>query len=328
MSPSPPELPASIYLAGPMTGIPEYNFPAFQLAAADLRGRGIDVWSPAEHDLANGFDPATDAAKPLRHYMEHDLPAVLASDAVVVLPGWEDSKGARLEVHTATACDIPVLSYPLLAPLDIRVIIGRHTETSWGQGTGVLDAADSIWRGEPSYTRVHGRLWDAAPADGTFAKDAWLDGMRDYFKAPVGRELGLVTDGMPDLSEDMRQHVVTNAITGGQKETRPARMDLLPWDQLWTVAELYAYGAQKYEDRNWERGYAYSLSIAAMLRHAAKFVQGENDDPESGCPHLASVVFHALALMRFVSLAELNELPLELDDRPVMAGVRAREDAR
>lgn len=97
------------YLAGPMRGIHEYNFPAFYAAAAALRKHGLDVWSPAENDVnQDGFDPAKDTAHPMRHYMKRDLPAVLNADMVCVLPGWEKSQGAQLEVHVARACGIPV----------------------------------------------------------------------------------------------------------------------------------------------------------------------------------------------------------------------------
>lgn len=46
-----------LYLGGPMTGYPEFNFPAFHAAAAVLRADGHEVWSPAEFDLTEGFDP-------------------------------------------------------------------------------------------------------------------------------------------------------------------------------------------------------------------------------------------------------------------------------
>lgn len=106
-----------VYLAGPMRGIEEYNFPAFHSAAADLRERGYTVWSPAERDEEqDGFDPKTDEAKPMLHYMRHDLPAVLDADLVVVLPGWQNSTGARLEVHVAEQCGIPVRRYPDMQP--------------------------------------------------------------------------------------------------------------------------------------------------------------------------------------------------------------------
>ena len=111
------ETPKSVYLAGPMTGIPEFNFPAFHAAAFDLRDRGIEVFSPAEKDLEDGFDPQKDKASPLAHYMQDDLPAVCRSDAVVCLPGWQRSKGARLETMVAHYLEIPVLTYPDLTPV-------------------------------------------------------------------------------------------------------------------------------------------------------------------------------------------------------------------
>lgn len=106
-----------VYLAGPMRGIAEFNFPAFHEAAADLRARGLEVWSPAEADEElDGFDPATDEPRSFVHYMRRDLPAVMDSDALVALPGWQSSTGARLEVHVADECGIPVLRYPDLEP--------------------------------------------------------------------------------------------------------------------------------------------------------------------------------------------------------------------
>jgi hypothetical protein len=84
-----------------------YNFPAFDRAAAALRAHGLEVISPAELDREAGFDPINlpkdwdwstlpeDFA--LRHAAERDLNAILKCDAIHLLPGWQDSKGARAE---------------------------------------------------------------------------------------------------------------------------------------------------------------------------------------------------------------------------------------
>lgn len=103
---------------------------------------------------------------------------------------------------------------------------------------------------------------------------------------------------------------VTNPETGGAKGQKLARFDLIPPGPLWEVAELYGKGAEKYEDRNWEKGYAWSLSYAAMQRHANLFWAGNDEDEETGAHHLASVIFHAMALIQFG-----YDYP-ELDDRP------------
>ncbi|HEY6019771.1 MAG TPA: DUF4406 domain-containing protein, partial [Candidatus Paceibacterota bacterium] len=55
------------YIAGPMRGLPLFNFPCFHHAADTLRILGFEVWSPAEKDEQSGFNPATDEAKPLIH---------------------------------------------------------------------------------------------------------------------------------------------------------------------------------------------------------------------------------------------------------------------
>lgn len=94
---------------------------------------------------------------------------------------------------------------------------------------------------------------------------------------------------------------VVDPATGGAKGSKLARFDLLPAEALTLVAEHFGRGAEKYEDRNWERGYKWSLSFAAMQRHAWAFWGGESLDPETQSHHLAAVVFHALALMTYES---------------------------
>lgn len=125
-----------------------------------------------------------------------------------------------------------------------------------------------------------------------------------------------ITDGIPQHDHvppfyDIEEVRVVNESTGGEKGQKGARFDLLPWVQLRQVAELYGKGAQKYEARNWEKGYDWSLSFAALHRHLESFWSGEYDDEENGLPHLTSVVFHALALMYF------HDNHPDQDDRPL-----------
>lgn len=103
--------------------------------------------------------------------------------------------------------------------------------------------------------------------------------------------------------------VVTNETTGARKASKMARFDLVPSGAMWQVAEVYGYGAKKYDDHNWRRGYDWGLSIAALERHLARFKEGEDIDPEFGLPHLAHLVWHGLTLLTF-----MEEHP-ELDDR-------------
>ena len=89
-----------IYLSGPMTGIPDWNYPAFHAAANQLRHAGHVVFSPAEN-----FEG--DTKRDRAEYMRKDIEAVLWAEAVAVLPGWYASKGAALEVAIARELGLP-----------------------------------------------------------------------------------------------------------------------------------------------------------------------------------------------------------------------------
>jgi hypothetical protein len=93
-----------LYLSGPMSGIEHFNYPAFNGAAHLLREAGHDVFNPAETD-------GGDTSKPYAYYMRIDIPAVMEAEAVCVLPGWEHSRGARLEVDIARALDLPIFRH-------------------------------------------------------------------------------------------------------------------------------------------------------------------------------------------------------------------------
>lgn len=89
----------TVYLAGPMTGLPEYNFPAFDHAAEILAEQGYTVFNPAQMDRDVGFDPSSAQVSSafLRDALRRDLAAICDADAIAMLPGWEKSGGARIE---------------------------------------------------------------------------------------------------------------------------------------------------------------------------------------------------------------------------------------
>ncbi|OBY57752.1 DUF4406 domain-containing protein [Pseudomonas sp. AU12215] len=82
-----------IYLAGPMTGLPDFNYPAFHAEAARLRQLGYHVENPAEN-------PAP-ACGTWAGYMRLALVQLVTCDSIALLPGWIHSKGARLEFTVA-----------------------------------------------------------------------------------------------------------------------------------------------------------------------------------------------------------------------------------
>jgi hypothetical protein len=100
-----------IYLAGPMSGYDRFNEANFKRVAQDYRADGFTVISPVELDEGEGVD--YDAAVTPEQYrtdLLRDLVAILENEveAVVVLDGWADSKGAALEVHVARHIGLPV----------------------------------------------------------------------------------------------------------------------------------------------------------------------------------------------------------------------------
>ena len=89
-----------VYISGPMSGLPDNNFPAFHAAAADLRGLGYEVVNPAEIDAGVRADEVgTDAF--WRACMRADIKALCDCGALALLPGWERSKGAHIELNLA-----------------------------------------------------------------------------------------------------------------------------------------------------------------------------------------------------------------------------------
>jgi len=97
--------------------------------------------------------------------------------------------------------------------------------------------------------------------------------------------------------------------TGAEKCSKLERHDLIPAPSLRRLATHFGVGASKYAEHNWRRGYAWSWSFAAMMRHAWAFWNGEDIDEETGSRHLTSTIWHAMALDTF-----MDEHP-EKDDR-------------
>lgn len=113
-----------VYLGGPMRGIENFNFPAFNAAAAKLRAAGHTVFNPAEKDIerhggvdisaGNAAGCEVTAAKihgfDLRVALGADLAWICAeAEAIALLPGWENSKGAKAEKATARALGLQVI---------------------------------------------------------------------------------------------------------------------------------------------------------------------------------------------------------------------------
>ncbi|KQT75382.1 DUF4406 domain-containing protein [Microbacterium sp. Leaf436] len=94
-----------IYVAGPMTGLPELNYPAFRAAASELRAHGFDVEDPSEN-----VNPTPDD---YHGWLRAGLAQLITCDGVALLPEWEKSGGARLEATVGATLGMRV------APLEL-----------------------------------------------------------------------------------------------------------------------------------------------------------------------------------------------------------------
>lgn len=100
-----------------------------------------------------------------------------------------------------------------------------------------------------------------------------------------------------------------SVLQGKKDDSGKLRFDLIPPNPLEKLAYVYTVGADKYSDRNWEKGLKWGRVFAAMMRHAWAWWRGEQFDQTDGQHHLASVAWCAFALM------EYEKTHKELDDR-------------
>lgn len=124
-----------VYLSGPMTGIADNNFPAFHEHAAKLRAQGFDVVSPAEIQEAGTWELCLRA----------DIRELCTCDAIALMPGWEGSKGANLELHLAHRLGMKVMHLPpvfdLAAFLRLQIEFNLRT---FGPGARTQAVVDHI----------------------------------------------------------------------------------------------------------------------------------------------------------------------------------------
>jgi hypothetical protein len=276
-----------IYIAGPMTGQAEHNFPAFFAAEKELEKWGWRVISPARMDIEAGFDPTATTGRielqDLKEVMRRDTRAIIDdAQALALLPGWERSRGSLAEIQLARWKGIPVYLYPEMVLLGARGMFSRALVA--------MDADDVA----------------AAAADEPTPAGwgVWVNAAGDIVPPPNCR----CTDVPVSSSR------VTDPDTGGQKETKVADFSLIPPEAEWALAEHYGknctdYGG-KYQRHNWRRGYRWSLTYAALRRHVGQWWAGEDIDPESGSHHLIAAAWHCFTGYIF------RKFGLGRDDRP------------
>jgi len=122
-----------------------------------------------------------------------------------------------------------------------------------------------------------------------------------------------VTQGLASseirLTPSGEQQIISKSTTGGLKQVKPSRHDLIPSGALDALARHYGAGAIKYEDNQWRKGYEWGKSYAALQRHLNAWWGGEDLDEETGSSHMVAAAWHCFTLLTFI-----DEFP-EFDDR-------------
>lgn len=122
---------STAYLCGPMTGHPGFNFPAFDDAAYLLRKSGYVVVSPAELDepamraaaIASPDGRHDESLGDWKDYLARDISVVChpSVDMLIVLEGWNTSRGACLETYVASSIGKPIFGvFPIMDVIDRR----------------------------------------------------------------------------------------------------------------------------------------------------------------------------------------------------------------
>ena len=130
-----------LYIAGPMTGLPDYNYPAFNQAAGKLRAHGYKVENPADNTVES--QDYTD-------YLRAGLTQLLHCDGVAVLEDWWLSGGARWEVQTAGILRLPIrpvaewLTFPSPGPVDLAAALRASFEAVKARRAAAAAAADPV----------------------------------------------------------------------------------------------------------------------------------------------------------------------------------------
>lgn len=141
--------PLKLYVSGPMTGYENFNFATFDKATATLRNTGCVVFNPAETPLNPDWQWSD--------YMRIDIQEVCKADAIYVLPGWQKSKGACIEVAVAFWLNKPVFDYSTgkkFTPVVLLQVAGNESICSEADRLVSTDRQESYGHPIRDFTRT------------------------------------------------------------------------------------------------------------------------------------------------------------------------------
>jgi len=122
-----------------------------------------------------------------------------------------------------------------------------------------------------------------------------------------------------DVTEEFARQCMNRISSDNWREESPGagkkfdggklRMDLIPPELEAAVAAVLTFGANKYGERNWEKGMKWGRAYAALRRHMNAWWAGEDNDQETGMPH----TWHAACCIAF--LISFQSRGIGTDDR-------------
>lgn len=275
-----------IYIAGPMRGYPLENFPAFDEAAEYMRRCQWDVVSPADLDRAEGHDPTSGEPIPVSDAIARDILALRGCDAILLLPGWEDSRGVAVELALARALDPPIaeLVYDRYGTPRVRPFYGATLLTPTDDYDESWAEDEPYWalNAEPSAAPVQPPRWQGGPLED------WLDWVEDSETTVDTHDTGIV------------RHFSTGA-------TRGTAVDKLDYEGFLSpqVLEYYAQYMDSNREQpdgsfrdsdNWQKGFPIESYVKSGWRHWVDVWKGHRN----GRPDLkacAAMLFNVMGYM-------------------------------
>jgi hypothetical protein len=326
-----------LYIAGPMRGYPRYNFDAFDEAQWTLEDAGHEVISPAQLDRDLGFDPdktLEEQGFSVEEAMRRDVHAILEVDGVALLPGWEQSQGARTERTVAQALGLAIYEFDPEYPDALPVVVPDDHETHLRLNREEAMRRHPSSQNFPTPLDMAGALLgvkEGRKAGAAVEHEALLEAYREGLSLhELKRRNAEARRQGAAVEQEARKEWTPQQVTSilGAKP-RPARIgsdttnpkDLLgvKKPQLWLVprsfiirvAQAMADGAAKYNPYNWrEKAVRATVYSSAADRHLAAWLDGEDHATDSGYHHLA----HAAACLAI--LIDAIETGNLVDDRP------------
>lgn len=134
-----------VYISGPMTGLPEFNYPAFHEAEEILKASGWEVLNPARN-----FNGETHHER--KDYLRLDVADLLDADAIFMLPGWQNSYGARIEYQVAQALELDIKGDDdgFGAPIEFaatQIVRNGERQQAYGHPRDDFERTAAMWSG-------------------------------------------------------------------------------------------------------------------------------------------------------------------------------------